>query len=162
MKELEKSDLAGSVKQLIEESRINIALAVNSEITLLHYRVGQKINQEILRDGRAEYGRQVLRELSAKLVVDYGEGWSSKHLRHCVKFATIFSDESIVSALRRQFSWTHLKTLMYIENSLKREFYIEMCKIERWSSRQLQERIQSMLYERTAISKKPKTGQPWE
>lgn len=155
MKELEKSDLARSVKQLIEESRRNIALAVNSEITLLHYRIGQKINQEILQDGRAEYGKQVLRELSAKLVVDYGEGWSSKHLRHCAKFAAIFSDESIVSALRRQFSWTHLKTLMYIENSLKREFYIEMCKIERWSSRQLQERIQSMLYERTAISKKP-------
>ncbi|WP_211302259.1 PDDEXK nuclease domain-containing protein [Dyadobacter jiangsuensis] len=155
MKEVENSQLLSAVKQLIEESRRNAALAVNAEITLLHYHVGKKINQEILKDGRAEYGKSVLRELGFKLVVDYGPGWSMKHLLHCSKFASVFSDESIVSALRRQFSWTHLKTLMYIENALKREFYIEMCKLERWSSRQLQERIQSMLYERTAISKKP-------
>jgi predicted nuclease of restriction endonuclease-like (RecB) superfamily len=155
MEELEKSGLLGAVRQLIDESRRSVALAVNAEITVLHYRVGQQINQEILKDSRADYGKRVLRELSIRLVADYGPGWSEKHLRHCIKFESVFPDYSIVSALRRQLSWTHLKTLMYIENSLKREFYIEMCKIERWSSRQLQERIQSMLYERTAISKKP-------
>jgi len=155
MKDLETLELLDAVKQLIEESRRNAALAVNAEITLLHYRVGKQINQEILKENRAEYGKRVLRELSLKLIADYGQGWSMKHLLHCSKFASVFPDESIVSALRRQFSWTHLKTLIYIETDLKREFYIEMCKIERWSSRQLQERIQSMLYERTAISKKP-------
>lgn len=66
-----------------------------------------------------------------------------------------FPDEQIVHALRAQLTWTHIKTIMYIENKLKREFYIELCKNERWSSRQLNERINSMLYERTAISKKP-------
>jgi predicted nuclease of restriction endonuclease-like (RecB) superfamily len=60
-----------------------------------------------------------------------------------------------VSALRTQLSWTHIKTLMYLEDPLKRDFYVEICRLEGWSSRQLQERIQSMLYERTAISKKP-------
>ena len=56
MKELDKLDLFGSVKKLIEDSRRNIALAVNAEITFLHYQVGKRINQEILRDSRAEYG----------------------------------------------------------------------------------------------------------
>ena len=64
-------------------------------------------------------------------------------------------DEEIVSALRRQLSWTHIRTLMYIDNDLKRSFYIEMCKLEKWGTRALQERINSMLYERTAISKRP-------
>jgi predicted nuclease of restriction endonuclease-like (RecB) superfamily len=75
--------------------------------------------------------------------------------RHCLHFAETFSDERIVSALRRQLSWTHIKTLIYIDDSLKRDFYIEMCCLEHWSSRQLQERINSMLYERTALSRKP-------
>lgn len=57
--------------------------------------------------------------------------------------------------MQRELSWSHIKSLIYIEDSLKRDFYIEICRVERWSVRQLQERINSMLYERTAISKKP-------
>ena len=54
-----------------------------------------------------------------------------------------------------QLSWSHIRTLIYIENQIKREFYIQMTVHERWSVRTLQERIDSMLFERTAISKKP-------
>nr|WP_269430808.1 YhcG family protein [Methanosarcina siciliae] len=72
-----------------------------------------------------------------------------------IQFSEAFPDEGIVAALRRQLSWTHFKILMPIEDPLKREFYAEMCRIERWSTRTLQERIDSMLYERTAISHKP-------
>ena len=57
--------------------------------------------------------------------------------------------------MQRQLTWTHIKAILYIDDELKRTFYIEMCKIERWSTRVLEERINSMLYERTAISKKP-------
>jgi DUF1016 N-terminal domain len=64
-------------------------------------------------------------------------------------------EEQIVSALRRQLNWTQIKTLMYFDDPLKRSFYIEICGLEGWSSRQLQERIDSMLFERTAISRKP-------
>jgi hypothetical protein len=91
------------------------------------------------------------------LVREYGSGWGEKHLRHCLRSAETFSEKQIVSAVRRQLSWTHLKTIMYLEDELQREFYLELCALERWSTRQLQERIASMLYERTAISKKPRT-----
>lgn len=73
-------------------------------------------------------------------------------MRHCLHFAETFAEEQIVSTLRRQLSWTHIKTLMYIDDPLKREFYIEIAQLERWSVRQLQERINSMLFERTALS----------
>lgn len=104
---------------------------------------------------RADYGKQVVSELAARLTAEYGTGWGENQLRKCMKFAQTFVDEAIVYALRTQLSWTHLRILMFMDDPLKRGFYLEMCRLEKWSSRQLQERIQSMLYERTAISRKP-------
>ena len=72
-----------------------------------------------------------------------------------VRFAEIFPDEQIVNALRSQLSWTHFRELLSIEEPLKREFYAEMCRAERWSTRTLQHKIGHMLFERTAVAKKP-------
>jgi predicted nuclease of restriction endonuclease-like (RecB) superfamily len=90
------------------------------------------------------------------LTEKYGKGWDEKTLRHCLRSAETFPENLIISATQRQLGWTHLKTIMYLKDDLQREFYMELCIIERWSTRKLQERIDSMLYERTAISKKPK------
>jgi predicted nuclease of restriction endonuclease-like (RecB) superfamily len=147
--------IASDIKQMIDTSRENVAVAVNSEITLLYWKIGKRINEEVLGNERAEYGKRIVISLSKQLTEDYGKGWGKTHLNYCIQFAEIFPDEQIVHALRGQLSWTHLRTIITVDNPLKREFYIEMCKLERWSSRQLQERIQSMLFERTAISKKP-------
>jgi len=67
----------------------------------------------------------------------------------------VFPDEAIFSAVRREINWTHVKILIYVEDPLKRNFYIELCRLEGSSSRPLQERIQSMLFERSAIARKP-------
>jgi len=147
--------IAADIKKLIEKSRQNVALAVNAEITLLYWHIGKRINGEVLKNNRAEYGKQIVATLARQLTEEYGKGWGEKHLRQCVQFANVFPDEQIVYALRRELSWTHLRSLIYMEDPLKREFYIEISKLEKWSSRQLKERIQSMLYERTAISRKP-------
>ncbi|MCF2500870.1 MULTISPECIES: YhcG family protein [Dyadobacter] len=153
--EIKTNELVSSVKELIKESRSRVAVAVNAEITMLYYQIGKKINDDVLKNDRAEYGKQVVSTLSATLTMEYGDGWGEKHLRHCMHFANIFPDSSIVSALRRQLSWTHFRSIIYIDDQLKRDFYLEICRLEKWSSRQLRERIKSMLYERTAISKKP-------
>lgn len=145
------SDISG----LIQQSRQSVAVAVNAELTLLYWNIGRRINQDILLDRRAEYGNRVVETLSAQLTASFGKGWSEKVLRHCLRFAEAFPDPEILSALRRELSWTHLRTLIYINDELKRSFYIQMCRLEQWSSRTLQERINSMLYERTAISRKP-------
>jgi predicted nuclease of restriction endonuclease-like (RecB) superfamily len=147
--------IAADIKKLIEKSRQNVALAVNAEITLLYWHIGKRIKTEILRNERAEYGKKLIAGLSEQLTQAYGKGWSKRHLHHCIRIAEIFPDIEIVHALRSQLSWTHLRLIISMEDELKRDFYIEMCKMEKWSSRQLQDRIQSMLYERAAISKKP-------
>jgi predicted nuclease of restriction endonuclease-like (RecB) superfamily len=154
---LSQDPLFQEIRQLIDEAKHRAAIAINAEITLLYWQVGHRIHTEILQGQRAEYGKQIITVLSQQLTQTYGRGWSQKQLRHCLRFAEIFPDEPIVSALRRQLSWTHLKTLIYLDDPLKRDFYIELCRLENWSSRQLQERINSMLYERTALSRKPET-----
>jgi predicted nuclease of restriction endonuclease-like (RecB) superfamily len=120
-----------------------------------YWQVGRRIGMEVLKGKRADYGRQVIETVAADLAKDYGRGWGEKQLRHCLRAAETFPDEQIVYALRRELSWTHIRAVMYIDDPLKRDFYIELCRLERWSSRQLQERMSSQLFERTAISKMP-------
>lgn len=155
MKQDLNNNLLSDLDTMIEQSRQRTATAVNSEMTALYWNVGKRINSDVLHGERAEYGKQQLAEVSKFLVERFGSGWSRQHLLHCMKFASTFPDETIVSALRRQLSWTHLKTVMYVDDPVKRDFYIEMAKNEHWSTRFLQDRIKGMLFERTAISKKP-------
>lgn len=140
---------------MIDSARARAAAAVNAELTLLYWQVGRRIRDDVLRGERAGYGQQILPALARQLRAEYGRGWSEQQLRHCIRVAEVFPDEPILSALRRELSWTHLKTLMYVDDPLKRDFYIELCRLEHWSSRQLQERMQLMLFERSALSRQP-------
>jgi len=99
--------LLEELRQMIEETRQGVAATVNAGLTLLYWRVGKRISEEILKDGRAEYGKEIVVSLARQLEVDYGRGFSEKSLRHILRFAVVFPDERIVSALLRQLSWTH-------------------------------------------------------
>lgn len=143
------------ISTLIAQSRSKVAYTVNAEITLLYWQVGKRINEEILHHQKADYGKRIILTLSQKLTQLYGKGWSKRHLLYCVKFAGIFSDEAIVHTLCAQLTWSHIKLIVGIENEVKREFFIEFTQLERWSVRMLEDKIDSMLFERTAISKKP-------
>jgi len=112
-------DLLGEIRNLIEETRSAVATTVNVGLTALYWRIGKRINEEILEGKRAEYG------------------------------------EEIVSTLWRQLSWSHFKEIIYLKDRLQHEFYAAMCRAEGWSVRTLRKKINSMFYERTAISKKP-------
>lgn len=147
--------LLNDVRQLIEDTRNRVAVTVNAEMTMLYWKVGKRINDEVLLNKRAEYGKEIINLLAQDLTIKFGSGWGIKHLRHCLIFAGAFQDEQIVYTLCRQLSWSHLRLVIYMDDPLKREFYTEICKMEHWSVRQFQERIDSMLFERTAISKKP-------
>jgi predicted nuclease of restriction endonuclease-like (RecB) superfamily len=89
------------------------------------------------------------------LAGEFGNGFTDKNLWNMIRFAEVFSEPKIVYALSRQLSWTHFRALIYIEDNLQREFYAEMCRLEGWSTRTLIDKINSMLFERTALSKKP-------
>lgn len=152
---MDQDPLFSRIATIIQESKQRVAVSVNAELTMLYWNIGKHIKTEILNNKRADYGQKIVVTLSRSLTETFGKGWSVRQLQNCLRIVETFPDEQIMHALRAQLTWTHIKTIMYIENKLKREFYIELCKNERWSSRQLEERIGSMLYERTAISKKP-------
>ena len=143
------------IKNLILETKNQVAVQVNAAMRMMYWQIGNKINTEVLQDQRAEYGKQVIKNVAIELTQDFGNSFSEKNLRRMMKFALVFDDLQIVAPLVRQLSWSHFLYLIPIEDGLKRTFYIEMCKIENWSKRTLKEKLDSLLYERTAISKKP-------
>ena len=152
---IENKNLVVELKSLIASTKEQVAISVNSSLTLMYWQIGFKINEDILKNSRAEYGNQIVYAVSRQLVEEYGNGFSRANLFHMIKFSQVFDNFEIVSALSRQLSWTHFRKFIYIEDDLKREFYIQMCCLDKWSTRVLDNRIDSMLYERTALSKKP-------
>jgi hypothetical protein len=149
------ASLLRELRGLIAETRADVARAVNAGLVALNWRIGRRIRTEILRERRAEYGEHIVSALGRQLAVEFGRGFSEKNLRHMVRFAEVFPDERIVSALRRQLSWTHFRSLIYLSDPLQRDFYAEMCRLEGWSTRTLEKKISGLLFERNALSKKP-------
>jgi len=147
--------LLAEIRALIETARAGVAQTINAGLTTLYWNVGSRLLREVLRNKRADYGEQIVSAVGRQLSREFSEGFSEKNLRHMMRFAEAFPDEKIVSALRRQLAWTHFKTLAYIDNPLKRNFYAEMCRLEQWNTRTLDRKIGGMLFERTALSKKP-------
>ncbi len=147
--------LVTDLRGLIESARSALAQAVNSALVLLYWRVGNRIRVEVLRSSRASYGERILPTLSAKLVPEYGQGFSERNLARMVRFVEVFPDGEVVSSLSRELGWSHFVELIPMSDALKRDFYAEMCRVERWSVRTLRGKIGGMLFERTALSRKP-------
>ena len=148
-------DLFNDVARLIIESKSYVAQTVNGALTLLYWNIGKRINEEVLRNKRADYGKAVVATLGIQLSEQYGSSFSEKNIRRMMQFNEVFPDEQIVVLAIRQLSWTHFIALIPLKDPLQREFYAEMCRLEGWSVKTLRTKIDSMLYERTAISKKP-------
>jgi predicted nuclease of restriction endonuclease-like (RecB) superfamily len=122
--------LVQDLRQIITDARRHAASAVNIALTLLYWRVGDRIRRDVLQNERARYGEQILATLSQELIAEFGRGFDATNLTRMMKFREL-------------------------DQSLQREFYAEMCRMEGWSVRTLRGRIDSMLYERTALSRKP-------
>ena len=143
------------VINLIEQSKKQIVIHANNILTMTYWNIGKAIKDNIVVKDRAEYGDETIKKLAEKLTLEYGNGFSKSNLLRMVQFYNYFRDGQIVATLSRQFTWSHFVELIKIEDELKREFYIAMCKNENWTVRTLRDRKNSMLFERTAISKQP-------
>ena len=147
--------LLADVQSMIEQTRAGVAQTVSTGMTSLYWRVGKRIQSEILKGQRADYGKEIVATLSQQLTAEFGRGYSYSALTRMINFAKAFSEAEIVATLSQQLGWSHFKELLPLKEPLQREFYAEMCRVERWSVRTLRAKIGSMLYERTAISRKP-------
>ncbi len=147
--------LTKQILELVRQSRSRIAVEVNKELTLLYWQVGSHIKQTLLNDTRAEYGKNIITELSKNLTAEFGRGWSERHLWNCTKFYEVFPDAEILHTLCAELTWSHFRMLCSIDNENKRLFYCVKAKEEHWSVRELDAQMDKMLFERTAIAAKP-------
>jgi predicted nuclease of restriction endonuclease-like (RecB) superfamily len=147
--------LVSDIGRLIEAARHHVAQATNAALTLLYWQIGARIRRDILKERRSEYGAEVVSALGRRLEARYGRGFGEKNLRRMIQLAQVFPDAEIVVTLSRQLGWSHFMALIPLEDSLKRDFYAEMSRVEQWSVRTLRQKIDGMLYERTALSRKP-------
>ena len=124
--------LLTDVRELIVSTRQTVARGVNAALLLLYWKVGERIRRDVLKEKRAEYGEEIVSTLSAQLVPDFGAGFALRNLRRMIQFSEVFPDPKIVSALSTQLGWSHFVELLPLKKHLQREFYAEMCRVERW------------------------------
>lgn len=153
--DIREDKLLTDIRQLIESTKSQVAVTVNSAMTIMYWHIGTRINRELLGGERAAYGKQVVANLSKLLQDEYGRGFDNKNLHRMMQFAEVFPDFEIVAPLVRQLSWSHFLQIIPLEDKLKRDFYLTMAADQRWSKRTLKAKIDGMLYERTAIAKQP-------
>lgn len=144
-----------SIKGLIERSRSQVVAQVNQTLVLTYWQIGKIIKTTLVTENRAEYGSGIVDRLAQRLSQDYGNGFSGRNLLRMMRFYEQFSDEQILTTLSSKLSWSHFVELLKLDEPLKREFYLQLCADGRWSVRTLRGRIDSLLFERTALSKQP-------
>jgi len=152
----ENKAFSTEICHIIEEARRQFAVTANKTMTLLYWKIGNRINTELLDGKRAAYGENIVSELATQLQNFYGKkGFEIRNIRRMMQFASQFPDFQNVSQAATQLSWSHFIELFSLNEEIKRDFYLTMAITERWGRDTLRSKIDGMLFERTAISKKP-------
>lgn len=138
-------DLYKNIKNRLEEARAKAYSAVNIHMVKAYWEIGKIIHDAQGGNDRSEYGKELINELSKKLTIEYGKGFDKSNISRMRKFYVLFNN---VDAVRQELSWTHYRLLLKVEDSKKREFYINECIKSNWSTRQLERQINSFYYER--------------
>ncbi|WP_349744615.1 PDDEXK nuclease domain-containing protein [Roseateles cavernae] len=143
------------IKQRVAQARAQVLTQVNQALVLTYWSIGKTIQTEVLQGERARYGAGVLRQLAERLTQDYGSGFSYSGLTRMAKFFDYLPDEAIVATLSQQLSWSHFVEIIKLDDPTQRAFYADLCAQSHWSVRTLRERMDGMLFQRTAIAKQP-------
>lgn len=150
--ELNNHSLLNELSGLIEKSKQQVAVAVNSSLTLLFWQIGKRINEEILKNQRADYGKQIVVTVARQLETNYGRNFEERNLRRMLQFADQFSDYEIVVTLSRQLTWSHFLILIPLKEQSAKLFYAQLSTNERLSVRDLRKHIANKSFERTEIA----------
>jgi len=135
--------LLGDLRSLILEARQDVARRVNSALVMLYWKVGQRIRKDLLNEKRGDYGEKIVPTVSAQLVEEFGNGFSPPNLSRMVHLTEAFPDLEILSTLSKELGWSHFVEILPLKDDLQRDFYVEMCRVERWSVRTLRSRESS-------------------
>jgi len=142
------------IKEVLTNARSRAWQAVNTAMVASYWEIGRIIIEEEQKGkARAEYGEYILANLAKKLTKDFGKGFDESNLRYIRKFYMVFP---IRDAVRHKLSWTHYRLLLKVEKPDARSFYETECVNSRWSTRELERQISSLLFERLALSRDKK------
>jgi predicted nuclease of restriction endonuclease-like (RecB) superfamily len=138
--------------QIIEQGKQQVESQVNSLLTLTYWHVGKKINEHILKNERAEYGKEIVSPVATQLVEKFGRSFELKNLYRMMQFAATFPEIEIVVTLSRQLSWSHFVVLLPLKKAEQRYFYANKIATERWSIRNTRHQIERKAFERNEIA----------
>jgi predicted nuclease of restriction endonuclease-like (RecB) superfamily len=145
------SNIYDQVRQLIRGARNKVYSFANFEMVKTYWYIGKIIvEQEQEGEKRAKYGKSLVKELSVRLTKDFGKGFNERNIWYMRRFYLGFPK---MNALRSELSWTHYRLLLRLDKDLARDFYLIETIKNRWSTRDLDRQVNSMLFERIAISR---------
>ncbi len=144
--------LLNELSQLIEQSQRQVVSQANSTLTMLFWHIGKRINENILQNKRAEYGKQIVVTLARQLTEKYGRNFEERNLRRMLQFAEQFPDKEIVVTLSRQLSWSHFLILIPLKKVEVKLFYAQKASTEVLGVRDLRKQIEAKTFERTGIA----------
>lgn len=142
---LDFNKVYNNVKDTLDNARAKAYVSINIYMVKAYWEIGKQIYEAQNENDRAEYGKELLSELSKALTKEYGKGFDKSNLSRMRKFYLCFQN---VDALRQELSWTHYRLILKVEDEKKRKFYIDECVKSNWSTRQLERQINSFYYER--------------
>ncbi len=143
--------LFARISSIIEEAKYKIAYSIDNTMVQSYWRIGKEIIEEEQKGQlRAEYGKSIIDNLAKNLSKKYGKGFSTRNLWMIRQFYSTYPN---LNALRAELSWTHYRLIMQIDDPAKRSFYEIECADNNWSTRELDRQINSLLFERLALSK---------
>lgn len=149
-----RQSLIQDLRQIIEQARVHVAATANYELTMMYWRIGERINREVLDNKHAEYGKQIVPQVATQLQEEYGKkGFEARSIRRMMQFAQEFPDQQIVSQAATQLTWSHFVEVLPLKDDLQREFYITLAASERWGRNRLRKEIYGMLFERPPYSR---------
>ncbi len=151
----EYQNLYAEIRQLITDARSSVVKQVNQTLALTYWRIGKLIRTEVLESNRSKYGKQTLKRLAQQLSIEFGKGFGYRNLLRMKLFYDYFPAQEKVTTLSSQLSWSHFVELIKLDNDTQRVFYTQMSSHEGWSVRTLRQRMDGMLFERSAIAKQP-------
>ena len=147
---IKKPSILEQIETIIATSKDKAIRSVDTERVLMYWQIGKVILEEEQQGKeRADYGAYLIKSLAEALEPQFGNGFSFRQLN---LFRQFYRSFPIVNALRSQFSWTHYRTLIRIDNEDKREFYIAESSKNNWNARQLERQVNSQLFERLLLS----------
>lgn len=144
--------LMNDLTQLIEQSQRQVVAQANSTLTMLFWQIGLRINSEILKNKRADYGKRIVPTLSAQLEARFGRNFELGNLRRMLQFAEQFPDKEIVGPLARQLSWSHFLILIPLKNTAAKLFYAQKAISDGLGKRELRKQISLKAFERNSIA----------